>query len=139
MAKYGESCTPPARTLLLFQRNCEGQKRRLNKFHLSPLLWESEASCKFHSTLAQTRNHSPICKPPVLQEVGNLEQETTVTNTLTSLSFTPCSPGWGMERLQSTEMVLLAQVCTKSHTPDDHRSGEGMIHFNIFQRHSFSS
>ena len=85
-AKYGESCTPPTRTLLLFQRNCEGQKRRLNKFHLSPLLWESETSCKFHRPLGQTRNHSPVCKPPILQDIGNLEQETTVTRTLTLLS-----------------------------------------------------
>ena len=51
--------------------------------------------CRFHSTLGQTRNHSPQCKPPILQDVGNLEQETTVTHILTSLSLTPCSPGWG--------------------------------------------
>ena len=68
----------------------------------SPWLWESEVSCRFHSTLGQIRNHSPVCKPPVLQDVGNLEQETTVTHTLTSLSLTPRSPGWGMERLQKT-------------------------------------
>ena len=136
-AKYGESCTPPTRTLLLFQRNCEGQKRRLNKFHLSPLLWESETSCKFHRPLGQTRNHSPVCKPPILQDVGNLEQETTVTHTLTSLSLTPRSPGWGMERLQNIETILPAQVCTKSHTPDDHRSGEGMIHFIFFNINLF--
>jgi len=43
------------------------------------------------------------------------------------------SLAWGIERLQNTETVLPAQVCTKPHTPDDHRSGEGMIHFNIFK------
>ena len=37
----------------------------------------------------------------------------------------------GMERLQNTEAVLPAQVCAKPHTPDDHRSGKGMLHFNI--------
>ena len=42
--------------------------------------------CRFHSTLGQTRNHSPVCKPPILQDIGNLEQETTVTRTLTLLS-----------------------------------------------------
>ena len=104
-----------------------------------PLLWESEASCRLHSPLGQTRDHSPVCKPPILQDIGNLEQETTVTHTLTSLSLTPCSLGWGTERLQNTETVLPAQVCAKHHTPDDHRSGEGMLHFNIFTRHSFSS
>ena len=60
-------------------------------------LWESEALCTFHSHLGQTRNHSPECKPPILQDVGNLEQETTVTHTLTSLSLTPCSPVWGQK------------------------------------------
>ena len=60
-------------------------------------LWESEALCRFHSTLGQTRNHSPECKPPILQDVGNLEQETTVTHTLTSLSLTPRSPVWGQK------------------------------------------
>ena len=92
------------------------------------------ASCRFHSTLGQTRNHSPECKPPVLQDIGNLEQETTVTHTLTSLSLTPCSLGRGTERLQNMEMVLLAQVCAKPHTPDDHRSGEGILQVNIFER-----
>ena len=60
-----------------------------------PCLWESEASYTFHSTLGQTRNHSPICKPPILQDIDDLEQETTVTQTLTSLSLTPHSLGWG--------------------------------------------
>ena len=124
--------------------------------------------CRFHSILGQTRNPSPECKPPILQDVGNLEQETTVTHTLTSLSLTPHSPvckppilqdvgnleqetavthtltslsphirslGWGMGRLQNTETVLLAQVCTKPHAPYDHRSGEGMLHFKIFKRY----
>ena len=90
-------------------------------------LWESEALCRFHSTLGQTRNHSPECKPPILQDIGNLEQETTVTHTLTLLSLTPCSLGWGMESLQNMETVLSAQVCTKPHAPDDHRSGEGIL------------
>jgi hypothetical protein len=105
----------------------------------SPWLWESEVSCRFHNTLGHIRNHSPVCKPPILQDVGNLEQETTVTHTLTSLSLTPRSLGWEMERLQNVEMVLPAQVCAKPHTPDDHRSEEGMLHFNIFTRHSFTS
>ena len=39
-----------------------------------------------------------------------------------------------MERLQNTETVLLAQVCAKPHTPDDHRSGEGILQVNIFKR-----
>ena len=89
---------------------------------------------RFHSTLVQTRNHSPVGKPPVLQDVGNLEQETAVTHTLTLLNLTPHSLGWGMERLQNTETVLLPQVCTKPHTLDDHRSGEGILHVNIFKR-----
>ena len=40
----------------------------------------------------------------------------------------------GTKRLQNMEMVLPAQVCTKSHTPDDHRSGEGILQVNIFKR-----
>ena len=39
-----------------------------------------------------------------------------------------------MERLQNTETVLLAQVCAKPHTPDDHRSGEGILQLNILKR-----
>ena len=50
----------------------EGQKRRLNKPHLSRTLWESEAACRLYSTLGQSRNQ----KPPVLQDIGDLEQET---------------------------------------------------------------
>jgi len=84
--------------------------------------------------LGQARNHSPECKPPILQDVGNLEQETAVTQTLTSLSLTPCSLGWRTERLQNMEMLLPAQVCAKPHTPEDHRSGEGILHVNIFKR-----
>ena len=100
-------------------------------------LWESEASCRFHSILSQSRNHSPECKPPILQNISNLEQETTVTYTLTSLSLTPHSLGWGTERLQNTETVLPVQVCTKPHTPDDHRSGEGILQVNVFERNPF--
>ena len=107
----------------------------MNKPQLSPLLWENEASCRLHSPLGKTRNHSPQCKPPILQDVGNLEQETTVTHILTSLSLTPCSLSWEMERLQNVETVLPAQVCAKPHTPDDHRSGEGMLHFKTFKRY----
>ena len=118
---------------------CESQKRRLNKPQLSPLLWESEASCGLHSPLGQTRNHSPVCKPPILQGIGNLEQETTVTHILTLLSPHTRSLRWEMERLQNVETVLPAQVSAKPHTPDNHRKGEGMLHFNIFTRHSFSS
>ena len=80
------------------------------------------------------RNHSPVCKPPILQDEGNLEQETTITHTLTSLSLTPRSIGWGMERLQNMEMVLSAEICAKPHAPDDHRSGESISHFKIFKR-----
>ena len=138
--KYGDSLTPSARSLLLFQRNYVRVRRRgWTSPSYPPLLWESEASCRLHSPLDQTRDHSPVCKPPILQDIGNLEQETTVTHTLTSMSLTPRSLGWEMERLQNMETVLPAQVCAKPHTPDDHRSGEGMLHFNIFTRHSFSS
>ena len=123
-------------------RNCdfssgklhEGQKRRLNNPTPPPDSVGKGALCRFHSTLGQTRNHSPECKPPILQDIGNLEQETTVTHTLTSLSLTPYSPGWGMGRLQNMEMVLLAQVSVKPHTPDDYRSGEGILQVNIFKR-----
>ena len=87
--------------------------------------------------MGQIRNHSPVCKPPILQGVGNLEQETTVTHTLTSLSLTPRSIGWGMERLQKTEMVLSAQACAKPHTSDGYRSREGILHFKLFKRYSF--
>ena len=134
----GESLTPPARTLLLFQRNYVRVRRRIwTSPTYPPLLWESEASCRFHSPLCQRSNHSPVCKPPVLQDIGNLEQETTVTHTLTSLSLTPHSPGWGMERLQKTEMVLSAQACAKPHTSDGYKSGEGILHFKLFKRYSF--
>ena len=84
--------------------------------------------------MGQTRNHSPVCKPPILQDVGNLEQETTVTHTLTSLSLTPRSLGWGMERLQNMKTVLPVQVCAKPYTPDNHRSGEGILQLNMFKR-----
>ena len=97
-------------------------------------LWESEALCRFRSILGQNRNNSPECKPPILQNVGNLEQETAVTHTLTSLSLIPRSLGWGMKRLHNTEIVFPVQVCTKPHTPDDHRSGEGILQVNIFER-----
>ena len=40
----------------------------------------------------------------------------------------------GTKRLENTGTVLLAQVCTKPHTPDDHRSGEGILQVNIFKR-----
>ena len=95
----------------------------------SPRLWESEASYTFNSTLGQTRSHSPVCKPPILKDIDNLEQETAVTQTPTSLSLIPCSLGWGLERLQNKEMVLPAQVCAKPHIPGDYRSGEGMLNF----------
>ena len=118
--------TPPTGTFIFLQGNY---------VRVRPLtLWENEALCRFHSTFSQIRNHSPVCKPPVLQDIGNLDQETTVTHTLTSLSLTPCSLTWGMERPQNMEMVLLAQVCAKPHTPDDHRSEEGLLNFNIFKR-----
>ena len=117
---------------------CEGQKRRLNKPLPSPPdCGKVRFHARFHSTLGQIKNHSPVCKPPVLQGVGNLEQETTVTHTLTSLSLTPCSIGWGMERLQKTEMLLSAQACAKPHTSDGYRSGEGILHFKLFKRYSF--
>ena len=99
-------------------------------------LWESEALCRLYSTFGQTRNHSPVCKPPVLQDIGNLEQETTVTHTHITEPHTPLTR-LGMERLQNMETVLLAQVCTKPHIPDVHRSGEGILHVNIFKRNPF--
>ena len=107
------------------EKLCENQKKRLNKPQLSPLLWENEALCRLHSPLGQTRNHSPVRKPPILQDVGNLEQEMIVTQTLTSLSLTPCSLGWEMERLQNVETVLPGQVCTKS-TPQM-TTGQGRV------------
>ena len=79
-----------------FRETMRGSEEEAERAPSLPLtLWESEALCRFHSTLGQTRNHSPECKPPILQDVGNLEQETTLTHTLTSLSLTPRSPGWG--------------------------------------------
>ena len=42
-----------------------------------------------------------------------------------------------MERLQKTEMVLSAQVCANPHTSDGYRSGEGILHVNIFKRNPF--
>ena len=128
--------TPPAGSLLFLQGNCKrvSQKRRLNKPASPTDSVERWGSCRFHSTLGQTRNHLPVWKPPILQDVGNLEQETTVTHTRTSLSLTPRSLGWGTERLQNTETVLPAQFCAKPHTPDDQRSEEGMLHFNISKR-----
>ena len=118
--------TPPAGTFIFLQGNYV-RVRLLT-------LWESEALCRFHSTFGQIRNHSPVCKPPVLQDIGNLDQETTVTHTLTSLSLTPRSLELGIERLQNMETVLLAQVCAKPHTPDDHRPEEGLFKLNIFKR-----
>ena len=138
--KCRDSLTPSARNLLLSQRNYVRVRRRgWTSPSYPPCCGKNEASCRLHSPLGKTRNHSPVCKPPVLQDIGNLEQETTVTHTLTSLSLTPCSLSWEMERLQNLETVLPAQVCAKPHTPDDQRSGEGMLHFNIFTRHSLSS
>ena len=127
--------TPPAGTFIFLQENYLRVRRGGWTSPVSPPdSVVKGASCRFHSTLGQTRNHSPECKPPVLQDIGNLEQETTVTHTLTSLSLTPCSLGRGTERLQNMEMVLLAQVCAKPHTPDDHRSGEGILQLNILKR-----
>ena len=42
-----------------------------------------------------------------------------------------------MERLQNMEAVLPAQACIKPHTPDDHRSGKGMLHFNLSKTSPF--
>ena len=84
---WGESHSTSQNFTSFPEKLCESQKKNLNKPHLSPLLWESEASCRFHSPLCQRSNHSPVCKPPVLQDIGNLEQETTVIHTLTSLSL----------------------------------------------------
>ena len=119
--------TPAAGTFIFLQGTYVRVRRGGWSSPISPMtLWESEALCRFHSTLGQTRNHSPECKPPILQDIGNLEQETAVTDTLTSLSLTPRSLGWGTEKLQNMETVLPAQVCAKPHAPDDHRSGEGI-------------
>ena len=127
--------TPPAGTFIFLQGNYIRVRSGGWTCPISPPDSVGKgALCRFHSTLGQTRNHSPECKPPILQDIGNLEQETTVTHTLTSLSLTPYSPGWGMGRLQNMEMVLLAQVSVKPHTPDDYRSGEGILQVNIFKR-----
>ena len=128
---YGErpqgDHTPAAGTFIFLQGTYVRVRRGGWSSPISPMtLWESGALCRFHSTLGQTRNHSPECKPPILQDIGNLEQETAVTDTLASLSLTPRSLGWGTEKLQNMETVLLAQVCAKPHAPDDHRSGEGI-------------
>ena len=72
-------------------------------------------SCRYHSTLGQTRNHSPVCTPPVLQGVGDLEQET-VTQKLTSLSHTPAHR-MGEGKAPGHGGILPAQVCAKPHTP----------------------
>ena len=50
-------------------------------------LWESEVLYRFQSTLGQTRNHSPVLKPPILQAIDNLKQKIIVTHTLTLLSI----------------------------------------------------
>ena len=124
-------------SLLFLQETTWGSEEEAEQAPPPPCLWESEASYTFHSTLGQTRNHSPVCKPPILQDVDNLEQETTVTQTPTLLSpHTPLTR-MGMERLQNTEAVLPAQACIKPHTPDDHRSGKGMLHFNLSKTSPF--
>ena len=95
---HGGSHTTRRNFHFLFREPMWGSEVEADLAASLPLtLWESEALCRFHSTLGQTRNHSPECKPPILQDVGNLEQETTVTHTLTSLSLTPCSPVWGQK------------------------------------------
>ena len=112
----------------------EDQKRRLNKPRLFPGLWESEASCWFYSTLGQTRNHSPGWEPPILKDVGHLEQEQPSIKRWHH--WAPQNPHlrqWVMGRLQKTDMVLLAQICTKPHTPDNQRSGKCMSHVKILK------
>ena len=77
-----EHHSPPAGTLLFFRETMWGSEEEAEQAPpFSPWLWESEVSCRFHSTLGQIRNHSPVCKPPVLQGVGNLEQETSHSHT----------------------------------------------------------
>lgn len=120
-------------------RNCDRSEEGAEQAPPPPLtLWETAASSWFYSTLGQTRNHSPVWKPPILKDVGNLEQETTITQTLTLLTPSKArSLEWVMERLQRTETVLPAQVRGKLHIPDNHRSGKGMWHFKISKRHPF--
>ena len=100
-------------------------------------LWESEVLCRFHSTLGQARNHSPVLKPPILQAIDNLEQEITVTHTLTLLSSHTTLTRMGDEKSPEHGDGPSTQICTKSHTLDDHRSGNGMLHFKIFKRRLF--
>lgn len=117
--KHGDSLTPPARNLLLFQRNYVRIRRGWTS--ISPL-WENEALYSFTALWVRPGITHQYMKPPILQDVGNLEQEMTVTQTLTSLSLTPCSLGWrwkGSEYWRRSFRSGLHQV----HTPDDHRSG----------------
>ena len=87
-----EGHTPPAGSLLFLQRNYMRVRRGDWTSPISPPdsvgKW---GSCRSQGTLGQIRNHSPVCKPPILQDIGNLEQETTVTQTLTLLSLHTCA------------------------------------------------
>lgn len=127
---WGSYCT---RNLIFLSKLLEDQQRRLNKPHLSARLWESEASCWLYSTLGQTRNHSPGWEPPILKDVGHLEQEQpSIKRWHHWAPQNPHLQQWVMGRLQKTDMVLLAQICTKPHAPDNHRSGKCMWHVKIF-------
>ena len=116
---------------------CEGQTRRLNKPLPSP---PDCGKVRFHADFTVLWVRSGITHQYASHQSCRAQatwSKKQVTHTLTSLSLTPGLPGWGTERLQNREMVLPAQVYTKPHTPDDHRSEEGVLHFKLFKRYSF--
>ena len=117
---------------------CEGQKRRLNEPHLFPWLcgkvrlrvdFQHFGSDQESLTRMQATNPAGHRQPGA---GNNSHSHTDITEPHTPLTRL------GMERLQNMETVLLAQVCTKHHTPDDQRSGEGILQVNIFKRNPFS-
>ena len=105
-----EGHMPPAGTLLFLQGNYMRVRRRDWTSPISPPdslgKWGSWRS---QSTFGQTRNHSPVCKPPILQDIGNLEQETTVIHTVTLLSPHTCANwdgGWRGSRTRRWSFQL---------------------------------
>ena len=106
----------------------DGRKWRLNKPHPGPI---SQHFGSDQESLTRMQATSPAgCRQPGTGNSNHSHTDITEPSNHRSLA-------WGIERLQNTETVLPAQVCTKPHTPDDHRSEEGILHFKLFKRYSF--
>lgn len=58
-------------------------------------------------------------------------------HTLTSLSLTPCS-SMGDGKAQKTDGPFSPSLCHNPHTSDGYKVREGILHFKLFKRYSFS-